>query len=436
MLTGRVGAVPSERARPASRGRRQAPGGGSPKAILRGTHRAASLAQTLAKITPLTAPLGITRVANVTGLDCIGIPVVMVCRPNARSLAVSQGKGLDLDAARVSGLMESIELYHAERVTQPLLLASYNELYQSRRVVAVDALPRVSISQFHRNLPILWLQGTDAVDGEPTLIPYELVHTNYTLPLPTGSGCFVLSSNGLASGNHLLEAVSHGLCEVIERDATTIFRCQADQTQARARLDLSSITDPDCRQLLNLYERADVAVGVWDVTSDIGIATFQCVVLDRDPNPFRRLGPLEGMGCHPVRAVALQRALTEAAQGRLTLIAGSRDDYGRERHERTQDADLLEKARLWLAERGTRSYDATPSYEHATFEQDIQTILAKLSDASVPHPIIVDLSKPELDVAVARVVVPGLETYHDVPGYLPGERALRILKARAAEVCS
>ena len=382
------------------------------------------------------APLGITRVATVTGLDCIGIPVVMVCRPNARSLAVSQGKGLDLDAARVSGLMESIELYHAERINQPLLLGSYNELRHARRLVAVDALPRISISRFHPDLQLLWIQGADAVDGEATLLPFELVHTNYTLPLPTGSGCFVLSSNGLASGNHVLEAVSHGLCEVIERDSTTLFRCQDDATQARARVDLRTVTDPDCRQLLALYERAAIAVGVWDVTSDIGIATFQCVVLDRNPNPFRRLGPLEGMGCHPVREVALQRALTEAAQGRLTLIAGSRDDYGHERHKNTQDLDLLERSRKWLMEPGLRRFDETPSYEHETFEEDIQLIVAKLIELGIEHPIIVDLSRPEFGISVVRVVVPGLETYHDVPGYVPGARALRILKARANAILS
>ena len=423
--------VSAERTRSAPRGRRRAERGVSAKALLRGTHRAVALERTLAKIEPLMQPLGITRVANVTGLDCIGIPVVMVCRPNARSLSVSQGKGLDLQAARVSGLMESIELYHAERSTQPLLLGSYNELRHAQRVVPVEQLPRVSISPFHADLPLLWSTGSDAVDGEPTLVPYELVHTNYTLPLPTGSGCFVLSSNGLASGNHVLEAVSHGLCEVIERDATTLFRCRDEQAQARFRVDLSTISDPDSRGLLDLYERADVAVGVWDVTSDIGIATFQCVVLDRDPNPFRRLGPVEGMGCHPTREIALQRALTEAAQGRLTLIAGSRDDYGHERHEAAQHEALLERARLWLMESGSRPLQDTPSYEHGSFEQDLQLILDRLNAQRIAHPIVVALSRPEFGVSVVRVVGPGLETYHDVPGYVPGARALASLKARA-----
>ena len=36
---------------------------------------------------------------------------------------------------------------------------------------------------------------------EPAWLPYEMVHTNYTLPFPSGSGCFIDHSNGLASGN-------------------------------------------------------------------------------------------------------------------------------------------------------------------------------------------------------------------------------------------
>src|SRR5215467_3082672 len=90
--------------------------------------RTIDAATTVARARKLFGAFGITRVANVTGLDCIGIPVVMVCRPNARSLSVSQGKGIDLDAARASGLMESIELFHAERINLPLKLGSWNDL--------------------------------------------------------------------------------------------------------------------------------------------------------------------------------------------------------------------------------------------------------------------------------------------------------------------
>ena len=79
--------------------------------------------------------MGITRLANVTGLDTIGIPVVMSVRPCSRSLSVFQGKGLDLESAKVSAAMESIEGYHAEPVTGPLELASYDDLCQTHAVV-------------------------------------------------------------------------------------------------------------------------------------------------------------------------------------------------------------------------------------------------------------------------------------------------------------
>ena len=93
-----------------------------------GTHRTVSPQATLARVGPFMTEMGITRIANVTGLDALGIPVVMVCRPNSRSIAVSQGKGVELAAAKASGVMEAVETYHAERITLPLKLASYDEL--------------------------------------------------------------------------------------------------------------------------------------------------------------------------------------------------------------------------------------------------------------------------------------------------------------------
>src|SRR5262249_7786038 len=130
-----------------------------------GTHRMMAPEETIDRLRPLLPVMGITRVANVTGLDSIGIPVVMVCRPTARSLAVSQGKGLDLAAAKASGLMESVESYHAERITLPLRLASLNELRYSHPLVDVAALPQLSVSGFHEDLKLLWIEGHDLLSG-------------------------------------------------------------------------------------------------------------------------------------------------------------------------------------------------------------------------------------------------------------------------------
>ncbi|HEX8822900.1 MAG TPA: YcaO-like family protein [Archangium sp.] len=233
----------------------------SPKGFHSGTHRLVPPEATVARVQGLLPIMGITRVANVTGLDTIGIPVVMVIRPNARSLSVSQGKGGELASARASGLMEAIELYHAEHITHPLKLATFNELRFTHRMVDVTALPALSISQFHGHFRTLWIEGRSLFDEGSTWVPYELVHMDYTLPLPSGSGSFLMSSSGLASGNHPLEAVNHALCELIERDATTLFRLSGEQARHRLRVDPATVDDPGCRALLEQYARARVEVG-------------------------------------------------------------------------------------------------------------------------------------------------------------------------------
>ena len=108
--------------------------------------------ETVARLQPLLPALGITRVANVTGLDRIGVPVVMVCRPNSRSIAVSQGKGLTLAAAKASGIMEAAEGFHAERIEQPLRLGSSRELGRSLVLADVDGLPLSPDSRWHPDL--------------------------------------------------------------------------------------------------------------------------------------------------------------------------------------------------------------------------------------------------------------------------------------------
>src|SRR5262249_13876098 len=163
--------------------------------------------------------------------DRIGVPVAMAYRPNARSLAVSPGKGLDLPAAKTSAVMEAIEGWHAERILSPLLLASANELRFTHRLVDLRRLPRLAEGELHDDLRFLWIEGHDLMAGASTWVPFEVVHTNYTLPLPTGSGALLCSSNGLASGNHLIEAVSHAVCELVERDAAALWHARGEAGQ-------------------------------------------------------------------------------------------------------------------------------------------------------------------------------------------------------------
>ena len=386
------------------------------KVLRRGTHRSASLDDTLSRVLRLAPVMGITRVANVTGLDSVGIPVVMVSRPNSRSVAVSQGKGIDLASARVSGLMEATELYHAETITLPLRLATYEELRYQNNVVRVDDLPRGFDSRFHPFLRLLWCEGQDLLDGGNVLVPYELVHTNYTMPLPDGHGCFAATSNGLASGNTLIEAINQGICEVIERHATTKWnrRNWLDED----RLDLTSIDDPISREIIGKFESAGLLVAIWDITTNIRIAAFACVIMPRNEATWHCAGAA-GHGCHPNRQIALLRALTEAAQTRLTVISGLRDDFRRDTYEQLQDLEVVRTIRDRItASEGTRRFSDVPNSDADTFEDDVEWELKCLRQAGVRRVIATDLTKPEFDLPVVRIIIPGLEPMPD-SGYIP-----------------
>lgn len=406
----------------------------SPKRYRLGTHRAVAPEATVERVRGLLPAFGITRVADVTGLDRIGIPVTVVARPNGRALGVAQGKGITRAAAEASGLMESIEAWHAEHLVLPTLFNSIEELRFTHPLIDLAALPRRRGGRLDPHQRLLWVKGIDLLaEGEPELwLPRDLVTTDYTLPPPPGAGTFCVSSNGLASGNSMAEALTHALCEVIERDAMALWRAAPAERRAAMRIDPAEVTDPVCRDLLTALDAADMAVAVWDVTSDVGVAAFH-VELAESSARLPLFSPIvaSGSGCHPTRGVALARALTEAAQSRLTGIAGSRDDIdpGVYRIDARQRGAWLEAL---LAGEPQRPFAAVPDADLPTVEADLAFLLGRLRAAGIGQAVAVDLSREGLfGLPVVRVVVPGLETDPRHPFYAPGPRARAAAKARA-----
>ena len=186
---------------------------------LGGTIREIRPEKTLERLKPLLSEFGITRLANITGLDTIGIPVWTAVRPLARSLSVSQGKGVTQELAVVSAIMESIEVFHAEqhriaRETRDLFECKSDPSFVSPRWLTLRA-----DADLTGDRKISWIKGEDLFDGSAKWVPAELFDLDFSKR--DEPPVFLSSSNGLASGNTRTEAVIHGLCEVIERDQTS-----------------------------------------------------------------------------------------------------------------------------------------------------------------------------------------------------------------------
>jgi ribosomal protein S12 methylthiotransferase accessory factor len=388
------------------------------KQYLAGTHRVVDPAATLACVLPMAPRMGITRVAVLTGLDVLGIPVVAAIRPNSRSIAVHQGKGVTLAAAKASAVMEAVEIFHAETMTLNLRLAACHELAEA---VDPTTLPRAA-GRVLGDARILWVEAQNLMSGGRLFVPYELVTADYTHPAPAGAGLFQATTNGLASGNHWLEAVLHGLYEVVERDAIALWRAGGETARAASAMALDTVDGAVSQGLLACYRAAEVAVRVWDVTSDIGLPCF--VALAVAPDAIDGVEPELGSGCHADRDIALSRALSEAAQARLTRISGARDDFAPEGYADIARAERLEMAARWLQIPGRRDFCRAPSCAGPTLRHDLDAALTRLAAAGVHQVAYVDLTRPEFGIPVARVIVPGLEGPWTPPSgdYTPGAR--------------
>jgi YcaO-like protein with predicted kinase domain len=389
-----------------------------------GTNRCCTPLETQKRLAPLLSAMGITRIANVTGLDHVGIPIVLVYRPNSRSLSAAQGKGLELDDVKASGLMEAVESFHAEHIDRPLRFESYAELRRQASVVDLDGLPKAAGARMNPHRRLAWIEGYDLLKDKPSWVPFELVHTDFRIPPPEGSGFFLQTSNGLAAGNHFLEALIHAISEVIESDAVTLGGFLSRKQRGMRRISLETVDDPDCQKTLQTYKKAGIAVAAWNLTSDIGVACFECEIVPEVDERSRQLYATSGAGSHPSRNIALLRALLEAEQGRLTVIAGSRDDFSRKDYAVHQSRCVLDWFRSEICSaRGEVDFREVPSFEGRTLNEDLDWLLERLRGAGIQEAVAVDLSKPELGIPVVRVIVPCLESLSFASKYVPGRRA-------------
>jgi ribosomal protein S12 methylthiotransferase accessory factor len=353
----------------------------------------------LARVRTFWPTLGITRLAVLTGLDVVGIPVAAAYRPNSRSIAVHQGKGRTLAAAKVSAVMEAVECWHAEGFTGPLRLGSAEDIGGA---IPLDRLPRTG-----RGDPagrMLWAEADDLAAGASVFVPFELVSADFSVPAPAGFGVFMQTTNGLGAGNTRAEAILQGLYEVVERDAVARWYAAPRSRQAACAVDPASVDGPASAWLLARFAEAGVTVRIWEVTTEIGLPVFQALACDADG--VAGVEPEFGAGCHASADVALARALAEAAQARVTRISAARDDFPPGSFAPGARASRHAAAEILLRMAPSRPFRASEIGTSA--EQDLDAALRLLGRAGFAQVACVDLTHPDIGVAAVRVIVPGL----------------------------
>jgi len=308
---------------------------------LPGTLRCCTAEETLARLKPFMSEFGITRLADVTGLDVLDLPVYQAIRPNSRNISVSQGKGVTPALAQVSAIMEAAETFHAEEISGQVITSAVREIreilgYDPQNLAVIAAVSPLENRLLHYDPfspPVgnpSWLKDESVVewvaairlsDGKDTWVPKQLCELDFTVRQRWRPPFFRATSNGLASGNTVTEALIHGICECIERDCLVRAGRHRDQVQA---IDLDTIGPGTVRDVLDRFLHQNFKIVLFDITGPTGVPCFEAIACDRENRVSR------GAGCHSDRSIAITRALCEAAQGRLAKIAGSRDDLYRE----------------------------------------------------------------------------------------------------------
>ncbi|WP_158819100.1 MULTISPECIES: YcaO-like family protein [Streptomyces] len=349
--------------------------------VLSSSVREMPAATTCARAWPVARRLGVSRIAQTTRLDRIGIPVAAAVRPQAQLVVVTAGKGRHVEEARAGALMEAIEQAVAERcaATTPLRWASPRTVADEGGVRLGAWCPRLEPA-LDPDRPLPWVTVSCPDRAEGIAVPAELVLT--PCPPTAASGLFGSTTTGLASGTSYAEAVLHGLCEVLERDVTALM-----SLRDTSRLILAHTLPPGPAELYGRIRAA--GLGVWLRWLPAYGGHYMACLID-DPERAHPLYCNGGYGYHPLPEIAAVRALAEAAQSRLSYLQGSRHDLPE--HYATFAAMTAPERDDWrtrLLERYARPAPAAafpaapPVPEHVTPQMLLSRLLAQVAAAGL-----------------------------------------------------
>lgn len=376
------------------------------------THRAIAPEETIKNVESKLRIAGVTRVAEITHLDRVGIPVYSAIRPGAAEGAVSiyAGKGATKTQAKASAMMESFERYSAElhddhkEKCLSCVFEGSDEMLDKYIRPSTLILPNLLFDP--ESVEIEWVRSINLKDDEEVLVPANAIYHPY-IPENTAK-LFQSNTNGLASGNKLEEAVFHGMMEVIERDAWSIFE---SKRRSKPEIRCENTENRIINDVLKKFEDAGVHVKLIDLTADVEITTVAAVSDDtilKDPALLTL-----GVGTHLDPEIAVIRALTEVAQSRATQIHGTREDTIRAVFMRKAGYERMKRINShWFGEsESTIELDDFKNMAGKSFKEDIDTSKKLLGNCGFKDVLYVDLTRPEIEIPVVRVLIPGMELY-------------------------
>ena len=391
-----------------------------PIQFFKGTHRIRDPKETIEINEKKLRTAGITRLTEITDLDRVKIPVFSAIRPTAQegSVSVYAGKGATREQAKASAMMEGFERYSAERQDidgERTFVDTYNNLKNMQDVKALDPkdllLPKNFTTQNVENSRLEWIEANDIISEETIYVPSNAVFHPY-IPTreaqPSPIAIFKGNTNGLASGNIIEESVLHGIFEVVERDAWSIFELTK---RNKKEINQETIENEIINELLSKFNDEGIEIKLMDITADLKITTVAASADDtvlKDPALLTL-----GVGTHLDPNIAVIMALTEVAQSRATQIHGTREDTIRADFMRKSGYDHMKKMNKHYFQKEETSIDLGDIEDKSSnsIKKDIETSIEEVQKAGFEQILYTDLTREEIGINVARVIIPKAELY-------------------------
>ena len=333
----------------------------------------------------------------------------------------SFGKGSTADQGEASALMEAIERYSSSfqgdeiRVTRRFTDFEAGEALHPNDVMLFseaqygrDAVPTISpdrsmamLTPFDRSAEIEWSPVWSLRDKRFKYVPTSLLYFFYKGP-GADSGP-PADSNGCAAGNTLEEAVVQGFLELVERNSYAIWWYNRLQ---RPEVDLGQFDDPYVRELQRQFVEAGRRLWVLDVTSDLGIPSYVAVMHWTE-------GAQEqiefGSGAHFDARIALLRALTELNQFLSIGLVGCRSAGKLWGYSGSSEIRLGEHP--YLTPNGTSQSDFDSTFGSLDSGEQVKTCVRLAQQLGLDF-LVLDQTRPDIEVPVVRVIVPGLRHFY------------------------
>lgn len=266
------------------------------------------------RLHPHLNSFGISRVADITGLDRLGFSVAQAVRPVARSNAVTQGKAQTLEGAAVGAVLECLEMAAGEQMEQfATVPAQHAELW-------ARYAPGLAEGIVWPDAQTAYIACWAVLDGTTSALPRDLISTDFRQDAPATLAPILRHSIGLGAGTTFAAALLHGLLECIEADARI-----RDETVGGGRRLAVSHEDQIYGPLLAQIQNAGLRAAVTDLPCKGGVCAVKASVMEA-PGATALPLPATGFAARTTYGEAIKAALAEATQARLAVISGARED--------------------------------------------------------------------------------------------------------------